>query len=515
MLLHKKGRILQTRVYLYHFVLVLYHPIHSHISLNPVQLCYRIPMPGKQMLLPDAKRSAFMVDKRYLNWKNKIGYGCGDIAGNVVYAFLSTFLMFYLTDTVGMNVGIAGTLMAVSRILDSISDLFFGALIDRTTGKMGKARPWMLYGFIGCAILLAAVFMIPASWGNAAQYTYFFITYTLLNAVFYTANNIAYATLTALITRNTSERVQLGSIRYMFAFTATMIIQTFTIDIVTELGGDAEAWRHVALIYAAIGLIANTISVLSFKEMPPDELYKTDLDDAPIQEKPCTLPEGAKLLLSNRYFRMVCGIYLLSQICQSSMNMGVYFMKYVLGSEALLKSFSLFTHIPLISGLIVTPWLVKKLRGMYKLNIAGYALAVLGRLGVLIAAYADSIPAMLVFTGLAALGTSPLHGDMNALIASCSEHTFLIHGRRIDGSMYSCSSFGIKAGASIGTAISGWMMATAGYMENAAVQTRGTIQMLHILYLWLPVILNGAITILLMYLRVEKANERLLADRRR
>ena len=53
-----------------------------------------------------------MIDKRYLNWKSKIGYGAGDVAGNVVYAFLSTFMMFYLTDTVGMNMGIVGILMA-------------------------------------------------------------------------------------------------------------------------------------------------------------------------------------------------------------------------------------------------------------------------------------------------------------------------------------------------------------------------------------------------------------------
>ena len=138
-----------------------------------------------------------MVDKRYLNWKNKIGYGAGDISGNVVYAFLSTFLMFYLTDTIGMNVGIVGTLIAASHLLDSITDLFFGMLIDRTQSKMGRARPWMLFGYFGCTILLVAVFMIPTSWGQTAQYAYFFITYTLLNAVFYTANNIAYATLTA------------------------------------------------------------------------------------------------------------------------------------------------------------------------------------------------------------------------------------------------------------------------------------------------------------------------------
>ena len=153
-----------------------------------------------------------MIDRRYLNWKNKLGYGAGDVAGNVVYAFLSTFLMFYLTDTVGMNVGVVGILIAVSRILDAATDLIFGNLLDRTDTKLGKARPWMLYGYIGCAVMLGAVFMIPTGWGDAAKYAYFFITYTLLNAGFYTVNNIAYAALNALITKNTSERVQLGTI---------------------------------------------------------------------------------------------------------------------------------------------------------------------------------------------------------------------------------------------------------------------------------------------------------------
>ena len=151
-----------------------------------------------------------MNEKKYLNWFNKIGYGSGDVAGNVVYAFLSTFMMFYLTDTVGMDVGIVGTLMALSKLFDGVTDLFFGSMIDKTKTKMGKARPWMIFGYVGCAIMLAAIFMVPESWGDKAQYAYFFVTYTLLNAVFYTANNIAYASLTALITKNSSERVQLG-----------------------------------------------------------------------------------------------------------------------------------------------------------------------------------------------------------------------------------------------------------------------------------------------------------------
>lgn len=113
-----------------------------------------------------------------------MGYGSGDLAGNVVYAFLSSFVMLYLTNTVGLNPGIIGTLIMVSKLFDGISDMFFGTMIDKTKSKLGKARPWMLYAYIGCAVTLVANFAIPDSLGTTAQYAWFFVAYTLLNAVF-------------------------------------------------------------------------------------------------------------------------------------------------------------------------------------------------------------------------------------------------------------------------------------------------------------------------------------------
>ena len=89
-------------------------------------------------------------------------------------------------------------------------------MIDKTHSKMGKARPWMLYGYIGCAITLVACFAVPTSLGRTAQYAWFFIAYTLLNGVFYTANNIAYSALTSLVTKNSKERVQSGFLTVSF-----------------------------------------------------------------------------------------------------------------------------------------------------------------------------------------------------------------------------------------------------------------------------------------------------------
>ena len=143
-----------------------------------------------------------MKEKAYLKWYNKLGYGSGDIAGNVVYAFLSSFVMIYLTNAIGLNPGVVGTLIAVSKLFDGVTDVFFGSMIDKTHSRMGKARPWMFYGYFGCALTLIGIFAVPVSLGQTAQYAWFFICYTLLNAVFYTANNIAYSALTSLITKN-------------------------------------------------------------------------------------------------------------------------------------------------------------------------------------------------------------------------------------------------------------------------------------------------------------------------
>lgn len=100
---------------------------------------------------------------------------------------------------------------------------------------MGKARPWMLYGYIGCVITLVACFAVPTGLGRTAQYAWFFIAYTLLNGVFYTANNIAYSALTSLVTKNSKERVQMGSYRFIFAFSTSLLIQAVTVGFVENV----------------------------------------------------------------------------------------------------------------------------------------------------------------------------------------------------------------------------------------------------------------------------------------
>ncbi|MDD6872972.1 MAG: MFS transporter, partial [Clostridiales bacterium] len=267
-------------------------------------------------------------------------------------------------------------------------------------------------------------------------------------------------------------------------------------------------WRLIAIIYAVLGLITNTLSVFSVKELPEEE---ADAEEK--KENDLTFLQSFKVLLKNKYYVIISCSYILTQLYASVIGMGTYYAKYILGNEELFSDLSLGINITMVVALTILPYVIKKMGGMYKLNIWGYVLAALGRVGVMVAAYMGSFPLMIAFTAVSTIGIAPLQGDLNALIASCSEHTTLKTGYKLEGMMYSCSSLGLKLGGALGTAICGWLLDAAGYVENAAVQTAATVNMLNFLYLWMPIILCAAVGFLLVFLRVEKANEKLIAEK--
>lgn len=450
-----------------------------------------------------------MNEKRYLKWYNKVGYGVGDLAANLICAPLTSFVMIYLTDTVDLNAGVVGILIMLSKFADGVTDIFFGRLIDKTRSKMGKARPWMLWSYIGNAICLIALFSIPAGWGKMAQYVFFFAAYTLLNAIFFTANNIAYASLTALITRNGNERVQMGSIRFMFSLATNLFVASATMGLVRGFGSGTDGWRTVMVIYALVGTLVNTISVFSVKELPDSELEGQDGGMAEEPTEKLSFMESFKLLLANKYYLLICVIYIFTYVQTGIAGVGIYYMKYVLGNEDLLGLFSLASMFPMIIGLALTPMLVKKMKGIYRVNLGGYTLTFIFRMVFIVGGYMGNLPLMLVSSVLAGLCSSPLTGDLNALIAAASDWTYKTAGKRIDGTMFSCSSLGIKVGTGIGNALSGVLLSLGGYINDAPVQPQSAINMLQFMYLWFPAISTIIIWLCLKNLKVEQANEAL------
>ncbi len=129
-------------------------------------------------------------------WR-KIGYGIGDLGSNFCWTFVASFVLIYFTNTLGISAAIVGSIIMFSRILDGVTDLFMGQIIDRTKSKMGKARFWYFLSSFPVAIMTFLIFNVP-NFNNTGKYIYIAIMYTVMGAVFYTMNNIAYSSLIAL-----------------------------------------------------------------------------------------------------------------------------------------------------------------------------------------------------------------------------------------------------------------------------------------------------------------------------
>src|SRR5690625_515223 len=127
----------------------------------------------------------------------KLTFGLGDFGANYSWTFIASFITIYLTDTVGISAAIIGTIILVARVFDGFTDLFMGTLIDNTNSKMGKAKPWVFWTAPILGILTFMLFNVPGFLGQTGKIVYVFLVYMLISAVFYTANNVAYSSLTS------------------------------------------------------------------------------------------------------------------------------------------------------------------------------------------------------------------------------------------------------------------------------------------------------------------------------
>ncbi|UMZ00314.1 MFS transporter [Roseburia rectibacter] len=457
-----------------------------------------------------------MEEKKYLKFYNKAGYGGGDFAANMVYGLISSFVMIYLTNTIGMDAGIIGTLILLSKLLDGVTDILFGSLIDRTHSKFGKARPWMFWSYFGNAIALIALFSIPMNMSSKLQYAYFFIAYTLLNAIFYTANNIAYSALTSLITKNSQERVQMGTFRFIGSTLGNLLVSNYTLVLVEKFGGGNAGWRTTAIIFALIGLVVNTISVLSVKELPEEELNETyrEAKKEGIEKKEIGLIETLKTLVSNKYFNMLTMIYLLFYLMTGvSMGAAIYYFTYNCGNAGYFGNMVTVFSAANVIGLIAAPVLVKKLKNIRLLNLGCFALNVIVRAIYMIFVMQANASVVVWMYGLVALTCCTLGGTFNALVSEASDYTYLNTGKRMDGSMYSCTSFGMKVGNGLGSAISGWLLAASHYDATAAVQSASCTNMLAFMFAGIPLIITVVIVFLYYKLDVEKVNQKLRSEK--
>lgn len=186
----------------------------------------------------DAKNSKNTVNPltTKLSIVEKIGYGLGDTASNILYQAWNFFLMIFYTDVFGIDAKVAAFMFLITRLWDMFTDPMMGMIADRTNTRWGKFRPYLLWMAVPFGVLSFAMFITP-NWGQNMKIVYAYVSY-ILATMAYTAINIPYSSMMAVITPNPKERTTLSQYRFFFAFIGQLLITTFTLPLAKYLGNN-------------------------------------------------------------------------------------------------------------------------------------------------------------------------------------------------------------------------------------------------------------------------------------
>lgn len=441
-----------------------------------------------------------------LKLREKIAFGLGDFGGNFIFSTISSFAMLYFTDVAGASVGAVATLLMIAKCFDGITDIIMGHLIDRTHTKMGKARPWIFWSAFPMAAAMIMLFHVPQSLSPTAKNIYIFVFYVLVCAFFYTANNIAYNSLTSLMTDDAKERVSMGSIRFIFTAIAGIIIGSFTTILVEKFGNGQAGWTAVILLYTGVFLVSTMLCVFGVKERNTSDAFEKK-DEAEQGKGKISFLQSLKLLVTNKYFWLILGVFLVIYIYTGALGTsGVYYATWVLGDAKLYGLLSLAMMIPMLLSLFFASALSKKL-GMRKTCLLAAVLFVIGS----IITFVSKTSLLLILIGVAvrSIGMGPISTVIFAEIAEVSDNITLTKHKSIEGMVFSCSSIGIKVGTGLGTAIVGWLMDAGSYDGTLTVQPDSAINMIITSYCGIPLIIGIAVFILFWFIDVEDKNKKL------
>ncbi len=381
-----------------------------------------------------------------------IGYGAGDAANNLAFTTATMFLLLYYTDVVGISAAAAGTLLLVVRIFDAFFDVFAGRMVDKTYHKkLGKFRPFIMFGSVPLLLLSVATFSIPAL-GESGTLIWAYASYTLLGLA-YSFVNIPYGSLAGAMTQVSTERAKLASARTIGAVAVGSFLGIFIAPLMTGSTDLQPLFTTLTVIFAVVGTGLYMLTVFTTKERVVREVPKV------------SMKQSMSTLKGNKPLLLLCissFLFLTGQLAISSIQ--IYYFRDVLNAlplYALMSTINIFLTFGLAA---VMPRLVKAV-GKKNLYLAAAALMATGGLIVFFA------PANLVwfaFTGVMVTQVGVLLVSMLvwALEADTVEYGEWRTGVRSEGITYALFSFTRKTGQAVGGALAAYALAWGGYVSG-------------------------------------------------
>ena len=452
-----------------------------------------------------------------LAWSERIGYGTGGFAFNMINGIIGSFLTIYFTSTVGLNAGIIATIFAISKVFDGISDVIVGRMVDRTKSKLGKGRSWLLRMCIPFGITTMLLFFVPQNFPEMAQYVYIFLMYNIVNAVCLTGMLVPYYSMISLMTANPYERGFLGNIQQIFQTLGNVVVNSTFVTLLGIFTSSTEniytqrAFTITMLIYCIAMIVITIFSVFSTKErVHSAESAEEDTQKSASAGREAGTWETVKALFKNKYWIMMTGMLALFFLMYS-VNGGatVYYAKDILGDKNLVSTINGIFNIVQICGMFFISMLVKKFG---KRNVFALGL-VLDIVGMLVLNFSGGSMAIIVVSSvIRGIGNACGGATMWAMVSDTIDYGEWKTGCRTEGLVNSACSFGYKIGNGIGSALLGLILEIGGYVGTAAVQTESALTSIKVCFVWIPILVYACGLVIMKFYHLDKEFDGIIAD---
>lgn len=426
-----------------------------------------------------------------LSVKEKVGYGLGDTASHFVWDMVGFWILIFYTDTFGISAAAAGTIMLIARFWDMFSDPLMGIIADRTNTRWGKFRPYILWMALPYSVLAVLTFTTP-DFGTTGKVIYAGITYFLLMTVF-TAINLPYSSLGAVMTSDSYERAGLNSYRFIFAFAGQFIVTGTALYLANYFGKGnmAQGYQYTLMLFAAISFVLFMITFKTTRERvaPP-----------PAQQN--NLKEDVKNLFSNRPWVILFFVGIISFVMFALQNLSVaYYFKYYIGNEERVQLFNIVGTIALILGIPLSKPLAKRFG---KRNVYMASSLISGMFFILLYIPGnDNIYAVYILNILAKFSYAPAVPLLWTMLADTADYSEWKNNRRATGLVFSAATFAQKAGWGIGGALAGWLLALFRFIPNIE-QTTTALTGIKMMISVFPGILYMSCAILLYFYAIDQ-----------
>ena len=425
-----------------------------------------------------------------LSLKEKIGYSLGDTASHFVWDMVGFWILIFYTDTFGISAAAAGTIMLIARFWDMISDPIMGIIADRTNTRWGKFRPYILWMALPYSVLAVLTFTTP-DLGPTGKVIYAGVTYILLMSVF-TAINLPYSSLGAVITSDSYERAGLNSYRFIFAFVGQFIVSGTALSLALYFGGgdNAKGYQYTLILFSIISFILFMITFKTTKErvQPPKEQKEN-------------LKEDFRNLFKNKPWMILFFVGIISFIMFAMQNLSIaYYFKYYIGKEENVQLFNVIGTVALIVAIPFSKPLAKKF-GKRNVFLASSLLSGFFFICLYLPA-ANNLTMIYAFNILAKMAYAPAVPLLWTMLADTADYSEWKTGRRSTGLVFSAATFAQKAGWGIGGALAGWMLAIFKFTPNIE-QTATAITGIKLMISVIPGILYMSCAILLYFYTID------------